>query len=118
MTLETLFLYTVITAIILLLIYEVVFILFFKDVEVAPTVAVVEPVEVMKQPQPLGYSEPPSSKIQQCNTPMFELSEVQNTVDFKVDIEDAKETVVPLVETVRKNSTGKAPTIVVSSPTV
>ena len=115
MTLESIFLIFIISALILILIYEVVFVLFFKNNSVSESGKEGE-TDVIFQPRPLGYSAPPAGKIQQCNTPVFVLpDEVQCT---EMEVDGVKEEVkVPLAQKNPQNSSVKAPTIVVSSPT-
>lgn len=120
MTLETVFLIVAISCLSLVLIYEIVFILFFNQ-PVKKSGKVVEEVaddDVIVQPRPLGYSAPPAGKIQQCSTPVFEVPEVSNSkTNPEMVVDGVQEVKVPLVHNVRKGSAGKAPTIVVSSPT-
>jgi len=115
MTLESIFLIFVISALILILIYEVVYISFFNNNSLSESVKEGE-TEVIVQPRPLGYSAPPAGKIQQCNTPVFVLpDEVQCT---EMEGDRVKEEVnVPFAQNIRQNLSVKAPTIVVSSPT-
>lgn len=122
MTLESVFLILAISALSLVLIYEVVFILFFnqpfkKAGKVVEEAAAADE-DVIVQPRPLGYSAPPAGKIQQCSTPVFEIPELSNPeTNPEMEVDRVQEVKVPLAQNVRKGSPGKAPTIVVSSPT-
>lgn len=120
MTVESFFLILATVALFILLIYEVVFVLFVKEIPSNKAEMKTEPssADVMVQSRPLGYSEPPSSKIQQCNTPVFEFADVPVS-EAKVSEDESKSVEAPLVQNIRKNSGGRAPppTIVVSSPT-
>jgi hypothetical protein len=117
MTVETILLIFAIVLLVLLLIYEVFFVLCVKDITANKVEMKTETdgVDVIVQPRPLGYSEPPSIKIQQCNTPVFELPEVPMS-EAPVCEDEAKPVPVE-VQSIRKNSGGKPPVIVVSSPT-
>lgn len=121
MTLESIFLFLSISTLILFLIYEVVYILFFNNIPVKKSELVAtEEADVIVQPRPLGYSAPPAEKIQQCNTPVFESStEILNTeTNTKMELDGVNEEFKSqLDQNIRQNSSGKAPTIVVSSPT-
>lgn len=119
MTAESIFLILAISSISLVLIYEIVFILFlnnnnkkdFKEGEEDVT-------DMIVQTRPLGYSAPPPGKIQQCSTPVFKFSEVQATEANPVDeVQVQEEIEIPSAKNIHKISSGKPPTIVVSSPT-
>lgn len=84
MNFETIFLVSALIFVSLILLYEIVFILFFKEAKGASkikdynqtTAAAVsgEMEEILVQRKPLGYGEVSSRSFEQCATPVFELS--------------------------------------------
>ena len=116
MSFETVFLVLFILATSLLLIYEIVFVLCFKDVtkntenKKKMSVKGVVTEDVIVQPMPLGYTEPSIRKFEQCTTPVYELPE---NVPEAVPFENENCLVEPA-----KAENRKAPILVVTSPSL
>lgn len=114
MTMDTLLLGIGITILALFFLYEIIFILFFKDVKKTESkkgVPVSAAIDILIQPKPLGYAEPPVRKFEQCTTPVFEILESENipeavSLDPEI-ISSEKEKI--------KNDCRKAPTLVITS---
>lgn len=117
---ETIFLVVVISLLSILVIYEIVFILFFKKVAVSKSttsekeVPISESEDILVQPLPLGYSEPSIRKFEQCTTPVFELENPEN-IPAAVAVEPENLLLKSEQLEFRK---GKAPILVVTESTV
>ena len=122
MTAEQIFLLVSFCVLGTILLYEIVFILFFKDAtgnEKKMDSVLKESEDVLVQPKPLGYTEPSVKNYDICPSPVFELPEEEQSTQESV-VED-QITILESIEVIRtpeqprKNSFGKAPNIVVSS---
>lgn len=130
MSLEQAFVIVFISAVAALVLYEIIFILYFKDAE-KPKVTreVVRNVDedVAVQSKPLGYTEPSVKKYEICSSPAFELfsepvhrhhSEPEQTASVPFEFAPLEPSEVIHTPLPRTNSFGMAPNIVVSSEMV
>ena len=131
MTGDKVFLAVAISILTVIVLYEIIYILFFKDEKKKKiegdgdlkATAVESGTAVVVQPKPLGYSEPSTHKYEMCPSPVIALPETTERTSVPEPQSTATSIhVTPLepaevIHTLlpRKNSFPKAPTIVVSS---